>query len=86
MFDYRNNNVPSTLYDTWQRNREVQERELRNSEDFYINITNRSYIKNLPLYKFPAIWNALSQELKVIECKKEFSRKLFKELLNSIEF
>ena len=82
MYMYKRNAVPATFENTWQLNREVRDRDLRNNEDYYIPFTGKNYLKALPLYKFPTIWNNLPTHIKNIDDKNEFNRKLFSYLLN----
>ena len=86
MFRYRKGEVPCTFTGTWVTNEQNRNRILRNDTDFYIPFTNRSYLKNLPLYKFPSIWNSLTNELKSEEHEKTFLTKLNSHLLEEVQF
>ena len=81
MYLYKNKKVPATFDDTWKLNRDIRNRELRNDNDYHVQFTNRSYLKALPLYRFPVIWNNLPAEIKSVENKNEFNRKVFLHLL-----
>ena len=76
MYLYKSKKVPVTFDDTWRLNRDVRNRELRN-----VQFTNRSYLKALPLFRFPVIWNNLPADIKALENKNEFNRKVFLHLL-----
>ena len=81
MYLYKNKKVPATFDNTWKLNRDIRNRELRNDNDYHVQFTNRSYLKALPLYRFPVIWNNLPAEIKSVENKNEFNRKVFLHLL-----
>ena len=55
-----------------------------NDDDYNIPFVNRSYPQNLPLFKFPALWNALPHDLKIEENRKQFLSKLQDYFINSI--
>ena len=84
MHDYKFNKTPDTFNNTWKTNEEVQGRALRNSNDYFIPNANRTFLQNLPLYKYPAIWNSLPSNLKDQENRKIFINDLNEYLLNSI--
>ena len=86
MFLYRNNEVPESFKETWKSKNEVRGRNLRNDDDFYIPFTNKTYLKNLPLYKFPSIWNSLPAAMKKIKDKQIFLADLTQHLLDQINF
>ena len=86
MFDYRNRKLPSSFTGTWKLNSEMHERTLRNNDDFFIRTLPTEFLKNLPLYKFPAVWNNLPAELKIINNRTQFLNELRTILLNSIRF
>ena len=84
MHDYKYNNAPNVFNNTWKTNGEIQGRVLRNSDDYFIPHTNRTFIQNLPLFKYPSIWNSLPNSLKTQENKKKFISELNDYLLESI--
>ena len=83
MYLYRNKKVPATFDNTWKLNRDVRTRGLRNDNDFSIQFTNKQYIKSLPLFSFPSVWNRLPADIKSLQDKNLFNRKLFLHLLLS---
>ena len=86
MFKYRKEEVPCTFRGTWMKNSELRNRQLRNDEDFYIPFTNKNYLKNLPFFKFPAVWNDLPTFLKSENNEKIFLNKLQEFLLEQVHF
>ena len=84
MHDYKYNKCPIAFNNTWKTNEEMNGRALRNADDFFIPTTNRTFLQNLPLFKFPAIWNSLPTSLKNQANKKIFIKELNEFLLNSI--
>ena len=83
MYLYRNKKVPATFDNTWKLNRDVRTRGLRNDNDYSIQFTNKQYIKSLPLFSFPSVWNRLPADIKSLQDKNLFNRKLFLHLLLS---
>ena len=81
MFLYMNKKVPAMFDDTWKLNRDMRTRELRNDNDFSIQFTNKQYLKSLPLFDFPSVWNNLPADIKSLQDKNLFNRKLFLHLL-----
>ena len=86
MFSYKINKVPEPFYNTWQTKSEMRGRNLRNDDDFYIPFTNKTYLKNLPFFKFPYIWNSLPVNIKSIKDKNLFLETLTQHLLDQIHF
>ncbi len=86
MFKYKQRNVPDTFFGTWKTNSELRNRNLRNDEDFHIPFTNKNYLKNLPLYKFPTVWNSLPAYIKTELQEKSFLNKLHDFLLSEVNF
>ena len=84
MHDYKYNKAPKVFDNTWKTNGEVHGRALRNSDDYFIPHTNRTFIQNLPLFKFPSIWNSLPDSLKNQEDRGKFIKELNEYLLESI--
>ena len=84
MFDYKHGRTPSVFENTWKTNGDIRGRNLRNDDDYNIPFVNRSYLQNLPLFKFPALWNALPHDLKIEENRKQFLSKLQDHFINSI--
>ena len=80
---YKFNKVPITFENTWITNRVIRDRELRNDNDFSIPFTNRTFLKSLPLYRFPYLWNQLPNYLKIIVDYKEFKSKSFNYFLEN---
>ncbi len=81
MFQYKNKKAPVTFDNMWKLKREVRQRVLRNDEDFHVEFTNKHFLKSLPLFKFPTLWNELPDDLKIINNWNEFCRKVFNHLL-----
>ena len=94
MFDYRNNLLPSSFSNTWQKNSDVFHFALRNKDDFYREHTIAKYLQNHPLFYFPSLWNSLLSELsvamnvdlKIIDSRKLFSNKVFDGLIETLNF
>ena len=85
MFDYKNNLLPNIFAGTWQKNSEMHNYPVRNSEDFFIRNTNKPYLKQFPLFQFPIIWNSLPSNLKEIVSRKVFCKELKSYLIDIIE-
>lgn len=83
MFDYKNGLLPENFNNTWKTNFDINGRDLRNREDYYIRPLNREFLKRLPLFKLPDIWNTLNQDIKNIDNRKVFCNSLKERLLNS---
>ena len=86
MFKYKQRDVPCTFFGTWKTNSVLRNRNLRNDDDFHIPFTNKNYLKNLPLYKFPTVWNNLPAYIKTELQEKSFLNKLHDFLLSEVNF
>jgi hypothetical protein len=86
MFDYKKGRLPNSFNNTWKLNSEHHVRNLRNNNDFFIRTLPTEFLKNLPLYKFPDIWNKLPNQIKLIDNRKQFMKDYKQLLLNSIRF
>ena len=84
MFDYKHGLSPKIFENTWNYIQNVHDHETRNRGDFRTLVSQKQYIMNSPLYKFPRIFNSLPANIKNIENEKEFRRKLFNHLINNI--
>ena len=85
MFDFVHGKLPPSFNNTWHRNNEMNERYiLRNGLDF--NLPNLSYLHldRHPLMRFPKLWNNISQELKDINVRSNFSKTLKKKYLENL--
>jgi hypothetical protein len=89
MYDYRHGLLPKIFkamgpHGTWPLRSDIHQHGVRNADDFFITYVHSIYLKSHPLYALPRTWNALPQELKIINGRKEFKRKLFQHLLDLI--
>lgn len=84
MFDYSNNTLPHIFHNTWRKNRDVHNYPVRNHNDYFISATNKNFLSKFPLFFFPKAWNSLPNELKIINSKKVFVKKLFNYLIDNI--
>ena len=89
MFDYTCGNLPEGFTDCWRRNRDhrdprVNDRPLRNNDDFYVPFLRYVYLTSHPLYYFSNVWNSLSDDIKNSFPKKAFQRKLKSSLMLEI--
>jgi hypothetical protein len=63
MHSYFHNSLPFSFRNLWLTNRErLPARELRNADQLYIPAHNYATLKRMPLFNFPAIWNATGPE------------------------
>lgn len=84
MHSFKYNQAPKVFNDCWHFTNNVHNYPTRNNEDFATRTNINTYIMNTPLYKFPRIFNNLPANIKNIENKKLFSKKLFTHLINNI--
>jgi len=81
MYDYVWGNLPEGFTGSWVRNvelrdPEINDRALRNDDDFDAPQLRFLYLANHPLYHFPSAWNNLSDEIKFTVPKSAFITKL----------
>jgi len=74
--------LPSSLLNTWTKNRNRQEQLLRNEDDYDIPFARTDATSLLPLSSFPRIWNALPTEVSSTRSKNVFSNSLYSHYLN----
>lgn len=84
MFDYKRGVRPSSFANCWTLRQEHHGRELRNTNDFNVNLVNTNFLQNLPLNSLPRRWNRLPYELKSMDNRKAFCKALFSYQLDSI--
>jgi hypothetical protein len=59
MHSFTHHHLPLSFERMWIYNRErFPERELRNADQLYILPHNYATLKRMPLFNFPAVWNA----------------------------
>ena len=85
MFDYKSNKTPEIFNNTWQYNYDVHNHVTRNANNFAILHAQHNYIRDSPKYMFPRLFNSLPREIRVIENRREFLRKLENYLLQNLE-
>jgi Reverse transcriptase (RNA-dependent DNA polymerase) len=97
MFQTLHQTAPVLLHHTWPTNRErrdmtrrnqaddnIQLRQLlRNEDDIFEPFTRLDSTSRLPLFSFPKLWNALPNEIKLIQRFPEFVRKNKSMYINS---
>ena len=84
MHRYKQGKCPEIFNNKWTFQAENHNYFTRNRTNFAPMSHNRNYIFNAPLYYLPRKFNQLPINLKSIINEKEFSRKVFNYLLNSI--
>ena len=58
MYDYCHNKLPNSFNSTYKYNHEIQTlQRTRQSDLIYISRCRSNFAQNLPLIKFPQIWN-----------------------------
>jgi hypothetical protein len=63
MHSFHHNLLPPSFNEMWSTNRNRQpDRELRNADQLYIPPHRFATLKRLPLFNFPAMWNAAGNE------------------------
>ncbi len=85
MFDYKSNRTPEIFNNTWQFNHDIHNHRTRNANNFAILRAEHNYIKDSPKYMFPRLFNSLPRDLRGIENRGEFLRKLENYLLQTLE-
>ena len=70
--------------DTWERNRDRNDRQLRNNCDFLLDHTRLMSYKQHPLFGFPITWSKIYIDIKNIESHSIFSVSLKDYLLNKL--
>jgi hypothetical protein len=84
MHKFSNNRLPFSFTNSWQKNGErVQNRQLRNAEDFFIPPHQYESLRRLPLFSFPASWNSIDQ-IKLNNNEKAFLRILKGKFLQNL--
>lgn len=82
MHDYLSEKLSPSFMHTWIRNNHLQNNYvLRNENNLHIQPHRYEYLKRHPFLNFANLWNNLSQDLKEIESRQIFSRKLKEKLL-----
>ena len=87
MFDYGHALLPSIFIFpkfTWRKNYQVHNVNLRNAHNYHIEFVHSEYLKSHPLFSFPRTWNTLSNDIKSLDSRKIFSKKLLDQLINEI--
>lgn len=84
MHRYDRGNLPEAFRDTWRRNNHLHDHLTRNSNNFYNEGARSMTLMKHPLFYFPHLFNSLPNAFKSIEPEKEFKRKVFKMLLDSV--
>ena len=84
MHRYDRGNLPEAFRDTWRRNNHLHDHLTRNSNNFYNEGARSMTLMKHPLFYFPHLFNSLPNAFKSIEPEKEFKRKIFKMLLDSV--
>ena len=79
-----NNKLPPTLNCFWERNRDRNDREMRNEHDFFIEHARLISYKSHPYFKFPHLWNSLSNDMKAVHSNSIFCEILKDNLLNRV--
>ena len=83
MHDYLNEKLSPSFMHTWVRNNHLQNNyALRNGNDLHIQPHRYEYLKRHPFLNFANLWNNLSQDLKDIDNRQIFSKRLKKKLLS----
>ena len=85
MFDYKSNRTPEIFNNTWQYNYDIHNHGTRNSNNFAILRADHNYIRDSPKYMFPRLFNSLPREIRNIENRREFIRKLEDYFIQNIE-
>ncbi len=63
MHSFIHNHLPISFTRMWVFNRErFPDRELRNADQLYVQPHRFATLKRMPLFNFPAIWNAEGPE------------------------
>ena len=79
--------LPNSFDGVWFRNNLRNQRQLRNSNEFYIPIAKFKSIERFPLFSFQKLWNNFCHEKESLNediPKKTFALNLKKELLKTI--
>ena len=86
MHDFINNKLPSSFNGMWKRNEEINPRRLRNSNEFFIPRSIKSFEK-FPLYDYQKLWNENCENdlLNSTIPRKLFLKTLKTTLLRNIE-
>ena len=85
MFDYKSNRTPEIFNNTWQFNHDIHNHRTRNANNFVILRAEHNYIRDSPKFMFPRLFNSLPRDLRGIENRAEFLRKLENYLLQTLE-
>ena len=91
MQNFKFNLVPVSLQTSWMTNREfrdiqpIDQRDLRNDDDFFIQTSKLSLCNALPLINFPTTWNNFeSEDIKSTSNRKFFNSSLKVYLLSKL--
>ena len=85
---------PSSLHNTWVKNREKRRQqdpnieliELRNDDDYFTVPFRTNQTSRFPLSYLPPIWNDLNPNIQIIRRKSEFSHALKQHYLQSLSY
>ena len=72
IYDYKNDKLPSSFADNWERNNQREGYNLRNGNEFYLPRIRFNYLENHPLFAMPRIWNNLKVDFKFTMSRKTF--------------
>ncbi|MCP4052884.1 MAG: reverse transcriptase family protein, partial [Mesoflavibacter sp.] len=86
-YDFIRWKLPNSFDGVWIRNNLRNQRQLRNSNEFYIPIAKFKSIERFPLFSFQRLWNNICHEKEFLNeniPRKTFALNLKKELLKTI--
>ena len=86
-YDFIRWKLPNSFDGVWIRNNLRNQRQLRNSNEFYIPIAKFKSIERFPLFFFQRLWNNICHEKELLNeniPRKTFALNLKKELLKTI--
>ena len=86
-YDFIRWKLPNSFDGVWIRNNLRNQRQLRNSNEFYIPIAKFKSIERFPLFSFQRLWNNICHEKELLNeniPRKTFALNLKKELLKTI--
>jgi len=89
MHQFKNKFLPTSFDSTWitnvQRMQNLNDFNLRNTDEYFVPFARINICERLPLTSFPRAWNEFSDDnIKIIRCKIEFNVKLKLFLINSL--
>ncbi len=79
--------IPTAFLGTWPTNRDyrdIDDRELRNDDDYHIPRHRTDNIARFPFFRLPQVWNETSVILTSTSHKKVFAASVFKDLLDKL--